>query len=132
MLYTKLVASSAYFLLCQVWISFIVKRFPASSCCSILQSLEQAGIFSQQGGAGGSDQRPTFFQGRVIDVTQIALFALSACCFKLIIRKILAVKCCEANFWFSTHQVHFLTFFAQINLALVESEEKIKTTKCNF
>ena len=61
--------------------------------------------------------------------TQIALFALSACCFKLII---LAVKCCEANFWFSTHQVHFLTFFAQINLALVESEEKIKTTKCNF
>ena len=64
--------------------------------------------------------------------TQIALLALSACCFKLIIRKILAVKCCEANFWFSTHQVHFLTFFAQINLALVESEEKIKTTKCNF
>ena len=75
LLYTKLVASSAYFPLCQVWISFIVKRFPASSCCSILQSLEQAGIFSQQGGAGGSDQRPTFFQGRNIDITQIALFA---------------------------------------------------------
>ena len=47
------------------------------------------------------------------------ILALQFCCF---FGEILAPKCREANFWFSTHQVHFLTFFGRINLAPVKSK----------